>query len=93
VAVRAHDPPADERLRRRAAILRCASRREALAGADVAVVATGWPEYRDLGPEELLETMRRPRVVDPTWFLAGPLAGDARLVYLAPGRPWPSERM
>ncbi len=88
VAVRAHDPGAEDLPEPlRAAICRCDSRREALEGADIAVVATGWPEYRDLGAEEVLATMRRARVIDPNWLLAGSLGGDDRVLYLAPGRP------
>jgi UDPglucose 6-dehydrogenase len=49
--------------------------REALAGADLAVVATEWPEYRGLTAEDFVGPMRRARVVDPNWFLAGALGG------------------
>jgi UDPglucose 6-dehydrogenase len=87
VQVRAHDPmvttlPADLRM----PVHLCRTPREALAGADVAIVATAWPQYRDLAPEEFLHSMRRPRVVDETWFVADRLAADRRLTYVAPGR-------
>jgi UDPglucose 6-dehydrogenase len=87
VAVRAHDPA----IRARPAELPVgtalfASAAEALAGADVAVVATEWPEYRELRADDFL-AMRHPRVVDQSWFLAGTLAADPRVVYAAPGRP------
>lgn len=58
----------------------------ALAGADLAVVATEWPVYRELAAAEVAGRMRRPRVVDQTWFLAGTLAGGP-VEYFAPGRP------
>jgi UDPglucose 6-dehydrogenase len=87
VQVRAHDPmvatlPGDLHV----SIQLCRTPREALAGADVAIVATAWPEYRDLVPEEFLHSMRRARVVDETWFVADRLATDRRLTYIAPGR-------
>jgi UDPglucose 6-dehydrogenase len=88
VAVRAHDPavpelPAD--LRDLGVVL-CASAQEAVSGADVAVVATEWPDYRGLGAGDLVRAMRRPRVIDPNWFLAAALSAEPRLTYIATGR-------
>jgi UDPglucose 6-dehydrogenase len=64
----------------------CASALEALTGADVAVIATPWPEYRDLKAPSLLSRMRQPQVIDPSHFLAAELACDQRITYVAPGR-------
>jgi UDPglucose 6-dehydrogenase len=87
IAVRAHDPavgdlPDDLR----PAVRLCHSAGEVLAGADVAVVATEWPDYRGLRAEDFVERMRRPRVIDQNWYLAGALAGDRRLTYVATGK-------
>lgn len=85
--VQAHDPGVHELpAELRAVISLAESPRAALAGADLAVVATEWPEYRALTAEDFL-TMRTPRVIDQAWFLAGALAGDPRISYVAPGRP------
>jgi UDPglucose 6-dehydrogenase len=85
--VRAHDPAIralpDEL---RASIALCATALEALDGADVAVIATEWPEFRALDAGDVVARMRTPRVVDQTWFLAEKLAADARIRYVAPGR-------
>jgi UDPglucose 6-dehydrogenase len=87
-AVQAHDPavtalppglPPGVRL--------CASARAALAGADLALLLTGWPEYREIGADDLLALMRRPRVLDPGWVLADVLGADPRVAYWAVGRP------
>jgi UDPglucose 6-dehydrogenase len=87
VEVRAHDPAVSELPPESRAIARvCTSATEALTGADVAVVATAWPAYRDLTAEGLQGCMRRPRVVDPSWFLAAALGDAAGLTYVAPGR-------
>ena len=59
---------------------------EALGGADLAVVATEWPEYRGLKADDLVGARRRARVIDQNWFLAGALGGDGRVVYVATGR-------
>ena len=57
----------------------------ALDGADVAVIATAWPAFRDL-PITLFERMRRPVVVDAARFLEDRLAGAHGVRYLGFGR-------
>ncbi len=64
----------------------CATPEQAVSGADLAVVATEWPEYRNLLPGDVAACMRRPRVVDQTWFLAGTLGRATGIAYFAPGR-------
>ncbi len=64
----------------------CASAAEALGGADLAVLATEWPEFRQLAAVDFTGAMRRARVVDTGWFLAGALAAAPGLAYVAPGR-------
>lgn len=88
VRVQAHDPAVPALPEDLASSVRlCASPREALRGADVAVIATPWPEYAGLRAEDVVESMRRARVVDPSGLLEGALAADPRIVYLATGRP------
>jgi UDPglucose 6-dehydrogenase len=65
----------------------CASPAEALAGADVVLLATEWPEYRDLSADEVVRAMRHAAIVDPAGFLAPQLSADPRIVYVAAGRP------
>lgn len=85
VALRVHDPSlTGEPLP--AGLSVCHSPREALTGADLAVLATPWPEYRSLDAAAFLETMRRPCVVDPGWLLAESLGDDLRIDYVAAGR-------
>jgi UDPglucose 6-dehydrogenase len=88
IRVHAHDPavkqlPDDLKQ----GITVCPSAREALAGADLAVVATEWPDYRGLKADDFADTMRRPRVIDQNWFLAAALGNDPRVTYVATGRP------
>lgn len=85
--IRAHDPAvavAPDDLR--AILDLTASPLEALDGADVAVVATDWPEFRTLAADEVRRRMRTPRVLDPNHFLAAQLGGDPALAYVATGR-------
>lgn len=58
---------------------------EALAGADIAVIATAWPEFRAI-PPEAFDRMRGSGVVDPSRFLEDRLAGAAGRTYVAFGR-------
>jgi UDPglucose 6-dehydrogenase len=87
IRVQAHDPA----IRQDAGelggtVALCGSAQAALTGADVAVIATEWPEYRTLRAADVAGLMRRPRVIDPNHFLAQELAGDPRITYVATGR-------
>jgi hypothetical protein len=59
---------------------------DALRDADVAVLATAWPEFQALQADDLLRRMRHPRLVDEAGFLPH-LADDPRLTYVRVGRP------
>jgi UDPglucose 6-dehydrogenase len=87
IRVQAHDPairalPPELQ----ATIALCETPRQALAGADLAVVATEWPDYRALVPGDLADRMRKARVIDQTWFLAESMARAPGIQYFAPGR-------
>lgn len=93
VTVRAHDPAVPElpaELRETGVVL-CPTAEDAVAGADVAVVATEWPDYRRLGTDHLLRAMRRPRVIDPNGFLEF-IALEPRIEYVATGRAFGGSR-
>jgi UDPglucose 6-dehydrogenase len=88
VVVRAHDPSVVQAPAEIAAleVVLCASPAEAIRGADVAVVATAWPDYRGLGAGDFLVHMRRPHVIDPSGLLADTLAPEPRITYVVAGR-------
>jgi UDPglucose 6-dehydrogenase len=86
VVVQAHDPTVPVLPNELSpAVQLCATPLDALAGADVAVVATEWPEYRALQAEQFVERMRRPSVIDQNHFLSA-LGGDPRITYIATGK-------
>jgi len=58
---------------------------DALAGSDVAVVATEWPEFRQLTSAAVVDQMRRPFLIDPNHFLSQQMTGSA-VKYIATGR-------
>jgi UDPglucose 6-dehydrogenase len=58
---------------------------EALKGADAAIIATEWPDFRDLGQEDF-KAMARPLVLDQSRFLSQQLSGRMGIEYVTTGR-------
>jgi UDPglucose 6-dehydrogenase len=87
IRVKAHDPSLPALPAELASmIVACDTAEAAVAGADIVVVATEWPEFRRLDPAVLVSSMRHARVVDQSWFLSRELSNVPRLRYYAPGR-------
>lgn len=86
--VRAHDPAIkrlpDDLMEK---ICLAASVSDLLEGLDAVVVATEWPEYKQIGADEVAAEMKRPLVVDPNRFLRATLGADPRVFYDAVGMP------
>ena len=85
---RAHDPavlalPDDLSGR----IRLCASPLAALSAAEALVVATEWPDYRDLPAQQVVDAMTHPVVLDANRFLRATLGSDPRIQYFAVGVP------
>jgi UDPglucose 6-dehydrogenase len=59
----------------------------AAEGADVLVIATPWPQYRDLKPADLARVMRGRALLDPYRVLDGRACAAAGLTYHTLGRP------
>jgi UDPglucose 6-dehydrogenase len=59
----------------------------AAAGADVLVIATPWPQYRELKPTDLARVMRGCAVLDPYRVLDGHACAAAGLTYHTLGMP------
>jgi UDPglucose 6-dehydrogenase len=60
---------------------------EAAAGADVVVIATPWPQYRELEPAALARVMAGRTVLDPYRVLDGRACAAAGLAYHTLGMP------
>ncbi len=63
----------------------CAAPEIALLGSEAVVIATEWPDYLTLSPEQFVASMANPLVIDPNRFLAKNLADDARIRYATVG--------
>jgi UDPglucose 6-dehydrogenase len=86
-AVRVFDPAIGELPTHLAAIATLASSAiDAARGADALVVATEWPAFREVAPDDLASAGAR-IVVDAGGFLSATLGADARLRYLTVGIP------
>ena len=64
-----------------------ASAEAALAGADAAIVATEWPEFRSIDLASWLEAMPAPVICDPNGFLVKTFEGVRQVSYMSVGRP------
>jgi UDPglucose 6-dehydrogenase len=84
--VQAHDPAVKGEADELSGIQLAETAEAALRGADIGVLATPWPEYRSLTPSQVRDVMRKPCMIDPTHFLAGNLASDPDIRYIAAGR-------
>ncbi len=88
VTVKAYDPVVRELPENlRGAFELCDCVESALRGADAVVVATEWDEFRGIDARMLLETMRRPLVLDLKRVLDNAVREDARFDYNAIGLP------
>ncbi|MBA2571019.1 MAG: UDP-glucose/GDP-mannose dehydrogenase family protein [Chloroflexi bacterium] len=71
--VRAHDPQVRAAVTARMrGVERCADPLDACRGADIVILATDWPAYRELDWEAVLEHVRRPVIFDTRAVLDGP---------------------
>ncbi|HEX4411557.1 MAG TPA: nucleotide sugar dehydrogenase [Xanthobacteraceae bacterium] len=59
----------------------------AASGADVLVIATPWPQYRELRPGDLAKAMKGKTVLDPYRVLDGQACAAAGLTYHTLGMP------
>lgn len=63
------------------------SAREAIEGASAIVVATEWPEFKDISADQVISWMGKPLVLDANGFLREHLGSENKIDYFAVGRP------
>ncbi len=84
--VQAHDPAVTELPPElRGGVQLCASPLEAARGAQALVVATEWPDYRQIDTAAVHAALAAPNVIDANGFLSATLGADARMVYRTVG--------
>jgi len=85
--VRAHDPSLTTLPQEYSQIQLLASPEEAVKGADALVIATEWPEYKNLKLENILQGMRNRLVLDANRFLSREISGvTANVRYITVGK-------
>jgi len=87
--VKVHDPVASNRARAEnpgLGVAYCGSAEEVFAESDAVVLATEWPEYRELAWEDLKASMRHPFVLDGRNFLDKERLQKAGYQYVGFGR-------
>lgn len=84
--VQAHDPAVRELPAELRDIVQvCAAPLDAARGAQALVVATAWPEYRQLDTNAVIAALATPTVIDANGFLSATLGADARVTYYRVG--------
>jgi UDPglucose 6-dehydrogenase len=84
--VQAHDPAVKALPNQFASIQLCNSPIEALQNADALVVATEWPDYRAVPPQEVIRALRTPLIIDANRFLSASFASLATVTYVTVGK-------
>jgi len=85
VLVRAYDPTVDVFEHKHPALERVHDSLAACEEADVVIIMTAWPEFRDLDPRELARAMRGTTVLDPFQVLDGNACAEVGLRRLVLG--------
>jgi UDPglucose 6-dehydrogenase len=87
-SVRAFDPAIHDLPEEfKAFVTLAASAKGALSGADAAIVATEWPEFKSIELATWLDAMKAPLVCDPNGFLRSTFEGAPQMFYMSVGRP------
>ena len=87
-AVRAHDPAVTDVPPDLAVCMhRADSALAAVDGASALVVATPWPEYREVAADHVVRRMARPLVLDANRYLGDTLGTHGDVEYLSVGKP------
>lgn len=64
----------------------CATPLDAARGADILVVCTAWPDYREVPGDELISALAQAVVVDPSGWLRDTLAPHSGVAHVCVGR-------
>jgi UDPglucose 6-dehydrogenase len=86
VTVRAYDPAINSLPPEYAGFLQLqTSVNAALEAADAVVIATEWPDFREISADTFIKYLKHPRVLDASGFIAASVGSDARIDYFSVG--------
>jgi UDPglucose 6-dehydrogenase len=84
--VQAHDPAVKNLPDEYKDVKLCPSALEAVYKADALIVATEWPDYREVNMRKVISQMKTPLVLDVNRFLAKNVEGFNEIKYVAVGK-------
>ena len=84
--VQAHDPAVKNLPDEYKNVKLCPSAIEAVCNADALIVATEWPDYREVNMRKVISQMKTPFVLDVNRFLAKNVEGFNEIKYVAVGK-------
>ena len=67
-------------------VILASSAEAAMEGAEAVVVATEWPEFREINTETIIGTLKRPIVIDQNRFLGREIVDNPQIRYVTIGR-------
>jgi UDPglucose 6-dehydrogenase len=57
----------------------------ALDAADAVVIATTWPDFKNISVDDFIKHLKHPHVLDPSGFIEKNIGADARIKYFSVG--------
>jgi UDPglucose 6-dehydrogenase len=84
--VQAHDPVVISLPENLASIHLCPTPEEAIQSASALVIATEWPDYRQINPDIFLTEMGNPLILDPNAFILRVLNNISQIKYISVGQ-------
>lgn len=57
----------------------------ALEAADAVVIATAWPDFKNIPVEDFIKHLKYPHILDPSGFIEKNICADARIKYFSVG--------
>jgi UDPglucose 6-dehydrogenase len=84
--VAVHDPAVRQLPSTLLGVTQSATPIDAARGADAVVVATEWPDYRQLSADDVIAAVKTPLIVDPNRFLGSTLGADPRVRLVSVGQ-------
>ena len=91
VVVQAHDPVVKSLPENLTSIHLCTAPEEALKNASALVIATEWPDYRQIDPGIFVLQMALPLILDPNAFISRILKDTLAIQYVSVGKTWEND--
>lgn len=61
--------------------------KETFLAADAVIISTAWSQFKELSPDEFINHLKQPYILDPSGFIAHNVQHDHRIKYFSVGTP------